>query len=461
MAQSKVVRYKKPMRSGIIWKLAFVLIVVYIIVLSYDYLTKEHISIYEVTEAKIADDTTLEGIILRQEQVVATKKAGYINYYNPAGNKIGIGDIVCTIDGTGNISDVLADIDNSAKVTIDEIANMRNVISNFQQNFDLSHYKDAYDYQYDVQNAVFEQSKTNLYSDLEKALQKSGQAGTFRKVRAKNAGIISYTVDGMENLASSQITMDMFQNSESLNKTQLRENKTVEQGGMVYKLITSENWVIVLPISEDYVQKLQDKTVIRITVKKDNLSFNADLALENRDGQNWAILKVGRFMQNYMNDRFLEIELNINSAEGLKVPNSSLLKKKFFAISQDYLARAANGSIGFNKIVYDEQGKQDYEYISVDSNLLNEGNYYVPEGDFKAGDTIIQPSTGKQVTVGNSIDMEGVYCVNEGYCKFVRVEKTYQNAEYTIVDAATKGGLSVYDHIVVEPTLLKEDDFIQ
>ena len=36
----------------------------------------------------------------------------------------------------------------------------------------------------------------------------------------------------------------------------------------------------------------------------------------------------------------------------------------------------------------------------------------------------------------------------------------YQNKEYTIVSDSTYGGLTAYDHIVVDPQNLEDDDFI-
>ena len=41
------------------------------------------------------------------------------------------------------------------------------------------------------------------------------------------------------------------------------------------------------------------------------------------------------------------------------------------------------------------------------------------------------------------------------------LEKIYENNEYTIVSPNTSGGISNYDHIVVNPKLLNENDFIQ
>ena len=47
------------------------------------------------------------------------------------------------------------------------------------------------------------------------------------------------------------------------------------------------------------------------------------------------------------------------------------------------------------------------------------------------------------------------------FCLISGKEKIYENNEYTIVSPNTSGGISNYDHIVVNPKLLNENDFIQ
>ena len=41
------------------------------------------------------------------------------------------------------------------------------------------------------------------------------------------------------------------------------------------------------------------------------------------------------------------------------------------------------------------------------------------------------------------------------------IEKKYENNEYTIIAPDTKGGVSNYDHIVVNPDKINEDDFVE
>ena len=101
------------------------------------------------------------------------------------------------------------------------------------------------------------------------------------------------------------------------------------------------------------------------------------------------------------------------------------------------------------------------DFISVENASMKDDKYYVNDTILAPGDVIADPSSEQLVTLETQESVEGVYCVNTGYCQFRKIEKVYENNEYTIVSPDTTGGISNYDHIVVNPKLLNENDFIQ
>ena len=56
--------------------------------------------------------------------------------------------------------------------------------------------------------------------------------------------------------------------------------------------------------------------------------------------------------------------------------------------------------------------------------------------------------------------LEGVYNCNQGFCEFRKIEKLYENDEYAIVSKDTEYGLSSYDHIILNPDMIGEEDVI-
>ena len=132
MAEKNVIPIKKRFRPNLsLAFFLFMLIVIYIIVLAWEYFAKEHISIYEVNTTDISDDSPLYGFVIRSEEVVNSEETGYINYYFSEGSRIGKGDVAYTADGDGEVNHVLEQI-QSERDNSESSTKMREAIASFQ-----------------------------------------------------------------------------------------------------------------------------------------------------------------------------------------------------------------------------------------------------------------------------------------------------------------------------------------
>ncbi len=460
-SNQKVIPYKKRFRPRAA-TLILLIIILYIVVIAWNYMSQEHISIYEVNETSIADDSTLTGMILRSEIVCGAEDKGYVNFYHADQSKVGKNEVIYTIDSTGAVGDILNTMDSENLTTIEDISKIREVINVFYSNYNPSAYYDINDFHYNIENTVFEQSRDNLYGDLKKQLSKADLESDFIRSKAKEAGIISYSIDGFENTRLEGITEEMFQNTSSVERKQLHSSEHVEKDTPVYKLVTSEDWQIVLPVSEELYEKIKDLKTIRVTVKKDDISFNAGLTFQNNGSMTLAVLSVGRFMGRYLNDRFIDIELKLNAASGFKIPNSSIMTKEMVLVPGQLVTPGGDKSEnGIIRLTYNQDGGTDKEFTSLENCTLEEGKYYVSHALLKPGDMVVNPSNNEPVAMVETAAVDGVYCVNAGYCQFKRIEKIYENNEYTIISPDTRGGISNFDHIVVNPDRIDEDDFVE
>lgn len=458
MSDKKVVPYKKRFRPNIAFYL-FLLIVFYIVILGWNYLSREHVSIYEVNTTDISDDSPLYGFILRNEEVVTTESDGYINFYNAEGNRVHVGNVVYTVDTNGEVSDILEKLQNSDK-SKESISKMRAVISSFQNSFSMSSYGQVSDFHNEVRNIIFEQTRGSLYGDLSQALKTSGKGKNFTKITAKKSGVISYSIDGYEGTKQADITASLLDKYGSVKNEQIQRGERIKAGTPVYKLITNNDWSLVVKLDDNYYEELKQQESVRVTIKKDNISFNASVSLFDKDNSHFARLSTSRYMERYIKDRFLQIEFNLKSASGLKIPNSSILTKEYYVIPQT-VTTTSGSARGVVKQVVGDDGKLSYQFVSLGSSTYRDGNYYVSPNILDGGDILMNSSDNTTYIVSSKKPVSGVYCVNAGYCEFKPVDIQYKNKEYTIVSDATTGGLTAYDHIVVVPSKLSEDDFIE
>ena len=91
---------------------------IYLAVLFFQSMTQEHISIYEVTQKQLADNENLRGIILRDEEVVTTDKAGYINYYVGEGSRLATTSTVYSINENGSVAQEAEAVDTDRKSVV-------------------------------------------------------------------------------------------------------------------------------------------------------------------------------------------------------------------------------------------------------------------------------------------------------------------------------------------------------
>lgn len=458
---SNIVKYKKPFRPNIA-TMILIIIILYVAVVAWSYISKEHISIYEVNETSIADDSTITGFLLRDEQVILSEESGFVNFYHADHSKIGKNEVIYTLDNNGSVNDLLNQVKSGTDTTTNDINRMREIIQEYYVNYNPASYYQTKIFHYNIENAILEQNRNNLYSDLKKQMSKSNFSGDFKQFRAKDTGIISYSVDGYENTKLGDITSELFKNVSSVERKQLSSSEKIETQSPVYRLVTNEEWGIVIPVTDTLYDKIKDSTSLRITVKKDNVSFNTNVAFQENKGSRFAVLTTSRFMERYLNDRFLDIELNLNAASGFKVPNSSVLKKEMTLVPEELTTIGGDEEAkGVLKVSYDENGSRSTVFLSLEDYSVTDGKYCVEQSVLKPGDVISNPANNKDVTLQSVTSMEGVYCVNTGYCVFKRIEKIYENNEYTIVSPDTKGGISNYDHIIVNPDQIGENDFVQ
>lgn len=458
MAGNNVVKFKKRFHPNLAFFL-FLIVILYIAFLVWNFFAKPHISIYEVNTSNISDDAPLYGFIMREEEVVKAEQTGYINYYCSEGNRIRKGDVAYTVDSDGEVSRMLEQIQGE-KDNSESIVQMREVISSFQSSFSMSNYSDVTRLKYDAKNVVFDMNSGSLYSDLKNAMASSGKDKNFTKVTTKKSGIVAYTMDGYEQIGKKEIATELFDEYGNITRKQMQSEGSVEAGTPVYKLITSNDWSIVVKLNDSYYQTLKEETSVRITVLKDKISFNADVEIYEKGSDHFAILTTSRFMERYINDRFLQIEFNLKTASGLKIPNSSVLEKEFFIVPKNVVTKGANG-LGVVRQTMDASGKSTHEFVALANAMLIEDSYYVSQSVLHEGDIVMDSSSGENYVVGDKKKLSGVYYVNEGYCRFRPIEEQYKNKEYTIVKEQTPYGLSAYDHIVVDPASLDDDDFIE
>lgn len=443
----KVIRYRRPLNINV-GMIIFALIFAYMAFYVYTYMKREKIEFYEVVEGSIVNDQRHSGIIFRTETTKYTDKAGNINYYLREGKKAAVGTRIYSIDETGTLSRLLAEkTDGSAALSKENLSSLKKQLSSFSQTFTEENFKSVYDTKYSLDSEVLEYVNVDALKNLDSVIAEMDVS--FEQVRADESGIVSYTIDNMETMTPNQVTEAMFDKS-SYTKNIIKSGNLVGIGEPAYKLITSSDWSIVFPMTEDEAALYNGKTSLSVKFSgKDLKTMGAFSTLTGGDGKVYGKLDFTKYMEQFVSDRFVDFEIITEEVKGLKIPRSAVADVEFFLIPKDYII--GKGS-GFLKETYTENGASAV-LVSCDIFNADDEYYYVECGEnseLKAGDYLLKENSNDRYQVGAKASLQGVYNINKGYTAFRKIEVLNSNDEYYTIKKGTDYGLSVYDHIVLD-----------
>lgn len=164
---NKVVKYRKPLNINI-GMVIFAAIFVYIIICIFGYFTQKHITPYVVMEGSLSSNNIYKGIALRTEEIVAAEQAGYINYYAREGERVGVGNLVYTLDESGKLADYLkAESAGENTLTAEDLSELKSEILGFVNKFGKENFSEVYDFKYSVQGTVLKLANANILENID------------------------------------------------------------------------------------------------------------------------------------------------------------------------------------------------------------------------------------------------------------------------------------------------------
>ena len=426
--------------------------------------------------------------------MVKAESSGYLTYYAREGNKINAKGAVYGLSPSKTS-------ETSVKLSQEDLAKVRESMMNFSKNFNPSKYITTYSFKYQLEGSILQYAgvtgqstpKALTYADIDSSeyegedgeMQEENVYGLGNTVtygdqtisKSTKDGIVLYSKDGYAGKKIENITKADFDQN-SYHETDLKTKDKVKTGQDIYTIITDERWSLLIPLSDKQAVTLQDRDSIRVKFLKDGMTQSGDFSIIYIDGDRYGKIDFDKGLIRYATDRFLEIELVTNTRTGLKIPLSAIVTKDFYLIPSSF-ALSDNGgaseyflvgkrtkdgqtvtSVVTPTIFYRKQVLKQTTLGEDTSDNKPEYLYYVDKKSFHDGDAIVSQDGQRKYLVGDTASLEGVYCINQGYAVFRRIEVVDQNEEYAIVEKGTDYGLIRYDHIVRNASSVKEEDIL-
>ena len=134
--KKKVVRYRKPFYLNIVL-IIFLFLLIYLGIQVNGFRTGKGLQICEVAEGSLTKDNTFQGIVWRDEKVITADKTGYVNYYLREKKRTAVYDLVCTLDETGKMQDILEEnlATGVSSLTEENLKELRQELFEFDRDF--------------------------------------------------------------------------------------------------------------------------------------------------------------------------------------------------------------------------------------------------------------------------------------------------------------------------------------
>lgn len=427
------------------------------------HISKVKIAVFRVIEEKREDVINGRGFIIRDEAVFKAKTSGYINYYVNPLSIVGKKDIVYSIDKTGNVfREQLKENKNTVQPE-----RLLSIFSHY--NSDTEQFSSIYRLKEALKEVVFMEAGSSAVSGMKEALKNYGDSSYFQIDYSTEGGVVVFGTDGYEGIKAEDLKAEVFENEVGLSLPP-GNSEEVTEGTPIYKLIKSEDWQVVLPIKEEQAEKLEDRKAVLVSLNGLGFKAKAEVETYYQEGQYYLLLSFYNYMVNFADKRFLDVYIKLDSLVGLKIAKSAVINKKFFLIPSDFLVKRKEDSLdmGVNLMTFDSKGKVSMKFVKTQSFAFLEDYHYLEAGSlFEAGDRIAKIRDKNIVlsnedeytfTISKSAILTGVYSFNNGFPEFKRIEEIADiDSDYQLVSDKTEQGLSNYDNIILNPTVVEGD----
>ena len=442
------IKYKKNKKQLNIGMIICIIIILYFVVYFCVFLFTKDVDYFEVVQGSTASNfnSQYSAFIIREESVVQSQASGYVNFFVGDEAPIYVGQQAYLIDKSGELSNMLKSAaQNQALLNENDLTEIKDSLYNFKISFTADNYYETYLFKYQIESQILDLINSAVFENY------NNISGAYAVFDSEYAGIAMHYVDGFENCTVDSFDSSVFKKS-SYRKDIIRANDFVDVGSNVFKVITSEDWSLVIQVEDPSVFD-NIGSVVSINFLKDNITTTADFELIARGGNYYGILSLNKYMIHYATDRYTTISFTDTTDSGLKIPKSAAAKHTYYAIPAEYLTQGGNSSdFGFLVKTQDSDGNETAEirYPKIVKQTDELCYISLNDSEIKSGDVLMKTDSQNEFQVGMTSDLDGVYIYNEGTSSFKFIEILGENDDYYIVSENTSNGLNLYDKIYAD-----------
>ena len=422
---------KDVFKKNIIPIFIFILIILYLIIS----IIKNYFNNNSLTYTVIRDSMSLvektKAFLLMDEEVYKSNSDGYLykifdNYSYVSNNNF----VAC-------ITENIFYDDNYKSLNLSKLYNFKKIKNTFREINDIK---------LNVLNTNYSFNNNEIYNFKLSSVDYVSSKTTINElVTSKSSGIVSYNVDGFEN-----ITMDNFENkyTSMMYKKNTHNNfDVIKNNDNVFKIIKSDYYKLLFKSSFNFDNNKND---IYINIKNIGATAKSNVnSFYNNKGDKFYYIELDDYLISLIDNRIIEIDIRQNKNTGLKIPLTSITSLNCYQIPKKFVFFDDSINSYYLKKInkYGEISNTEIRVLKIDSN-----SYYINEKDvynrINTGD-YIKSDDDSNFLISNQVIINGVLINDRGVDNFKNIDIIDKNQEYAIVSENTYNGIKIGDKIAL------------
>ena len=448
----------------------FVLILAYLIFIMISFAIKEKVN-YTIAElGTLSHSNTFTGLVIRNERVTTADTAGEIRYFLTEGARVRNTNTVCGIISDTDYVALLDEeifkanqnLDSSDASFEDSYGYLQNRIKNYV----INQHNKKFDHTYtvrkqlendisDIRNTVIIQQRSlGLSESTNIDLLESELGNNISMHKATSSGLVSYIIDGMEDITNESFKTSDLSRTPEIQDTLTKSNISV--GQPIFKVVDNYLWHIVAEIDPESAKLLENTNYKTIHFVEKNIEIVAKIQVFTEANKTYINIEADRMLNEFLNERFVDFRIIHENHQGIKIPESAIVRKTFAVIPSQYFGYLGNQYGVYKKVTSEDvPGDSTIDFTTTRLFLKVDDFVYVPLSDtIQVGDVLSFTDSESMHTsefvIDKTEELDGVYVVNKGFADFKFIETTYKDIDYRIVAPYTPYGVRIYDRIATE-----------
>lgn len=324
------------------------------------------VDIMVVEKSTLENIIEAKGIVVKDEKVYTSTVDGNITFHQEEGAKVNQGLLIEDINSSSKSSEI-----NLQLSQIEEAINKKTENSDDNGEISVANAttKENNNEIQDIQNSIINKDYENMYETVSNINENKNLENPYldytltqlnnmksnltkslntNKVPyySQRAGVLSYKIDGLENVYTFENIYNMMPSNTVLNEytvTDMKQISSVKSGDSLYKIIRNFNYYMAVTLSNDFAKLFEEKKYIKVRVVYEgsaNEIWGYIEKINYGSDQSTLILYFDDFFNVIYDKRYVDLQLITDIHEGLKIETKSLVEKD--GIKGVYVKDASN-----------------------------------------------------------------------------------------------------------------------